>query len=160
RLHPFATVASRRHGARTATAIVRLRLSEEEADGRSAFGAGFEVCRWQADGRQGIRCERAEDEAVSRGARQVESRGHDAPGRYFDGGEQESAIEFAQHRWAGTGEGERSASLSPDALHQRGVCAAGAREAAGFAEEVGHKAFARSRAGGRKEETGAAPAQN
>jgi large subunit ribosomal protein L4 len=48
---------------------------EEEAAGRAALGAGFEVCRWQADGREVVRRERAEDEAVSRGARQAEIEG-------------------------------------------------------------------------------------
>ncbi len=61
---------------------------------------------------------------------------------------------------AGTGAGERSASLSPDALHPRGVCAAGAREAAGFAEEVGHATSHEAEPVAEKEETGAAPAQN
>jgi large subunit ribosomal protein L4 len=40
---------------------------------KKLLGAGIEVCRWQVDGGEVVRSERAEDEAVSRIARQAEA---------------------------------------------------------------------------------------
>jgi len=63
-----------RHRPRTAAAFLRLRLPEEKTSGRVALGAGLEVSDGKLRRGESLRRKRAEDETVSRSARQIENR--------------------------------------------------------------------------------------
>src|SRR6185437_2948275 len=58
---PVSAVAARRHRARTAASLLRLRFPAQEVAGRTAFGAGREVQRWQADRGERVRTEGTQD---------------------------------------------------------------------------------------------------
>ena len=66
--------------------------------------------------------------------------------------ESQSGSEFAQSRWSGTGQRQRSSSLSSAALRPGDFFAAGHREAADFAEEFDFEAAAQ---GGRRRRSSA-----
>src|SRR5579872_6437715 len=76
RIDPVSAVAAWLHSAWTATALLRLQLPQEEADGRVALGAGREAGGRQADRGEFVRHEGSEDQGVPQVAGLAESRFH------------------------------------------------------------------------------------
>src|SRR5262249_24588348 len=124
RLDPLSSVAARRNGSWTPAALSRLHLSAQKASRRAAFGLGGEVRRRKADRGECFRRERDQDPAVSRGDPRFEGQQDGPPGGSSQAREQESGAELEEHCRRGTGERERSTSLSSAALRSRDFLAA------------------------------------
>ena len=74
RLDPVAVVATRRHGARSSAAQLRLRAAEENDSGRAALGAIRESGGSEIDGGGRLEAGIAQDQSVPRDAGQAGSR--------------------------------------------------------------------------------------
>ena len=151
RFGALASVAPWLHGARTATAQLRVSVPAQEAQGRAALGAGGEAGRRQAD-RGGFAGDQGrQDQALPRGAGQAGRQAHGAAGGQRQDALAGAGAGRAQPEGRGTGPEQRGAPLRSAALRAGDLFEGRDRAVGGGARKVRVKTQYRGRKAAEKE---------